>query len=73
MEQIFLGHDELLLSFKMVRTLNIIDIIIIAVLVIIAALIIYLLRPLIIAIVIIAAGYFIYRWYTKRKLFRSTY
>ena len=65
--------NELLLSFKMVRTLNIIDIIVIAVLVIIAALIIYLLRPLIIAIVIIAAGYLIYRWYTKRKLFRSTY
>lgn len=73
MEQIFLGHDELLLSFKMARALNIMDIIVIAVLVIIAALIIYLLRPLIIAIVIIAAGYFIYRWYTKRKIIRSTY
>jgi hypothetical protein len=32
--------------------------------------IIYFLRPLVIAIAIIAAGYFIYRWYTKRKMVR---
>ena len=55
----------------MARALNLTDIIIIAILVIIAAVLIYLLRPLIIAIVIITAGYFIYRWYTKRKLLRS--
>ena len=47
----------------MVRTLSALDIIAIVVLVIIAAIVIYLLRPLIIAILIIAAGYFIYRWY----------
>jgi hypothetical protein len=43
---------------------------IIAVLIIIAALLIYFLQPLVIALAIIAAGYFIYRWYTKRKMVR---
>ncbi|HYY65691.1 MAG TPA: hypothetical protein VE622_01480 [Nitrososphaeraceae archaeon] len=54
----------------MVRALNALDIVIIAILIVLVAIVIYLLRPLIIAIVIIAAGYFIYRWYTKRKLVR---
>jgi hypothetical protein len=44
--------------------------VVIAVLVIVAAIVIYLLWPLVIAIAIIAAGYFIYRWYTGRRLVR---
>jgi Flp pilus assembly protein TadB len=44
-----------------------VDIVIIVLLAIIAAIVIYFLRPLIIAIVIIAVAYFIYRWYVKRK------
>jgi hypothetical protein len=40
------------------------------VLVILAALVIYLLRPLVIAIAIIAVAYLIYRWYTGRRLVR---
>jgi hypothetical protein len=52
---------------KIMRALNAFDIVVILILVVVAALVIYLLWPLIIAIVIIAVGYFIYRWYMKRK------
>ncbi|HKX80985.1 MAG TPA: hypothetical protein VJL54_01890 [Nitrososphaera sp.] len=48
-------------------TLTIADWIIIAVLVIVAAVVIYFLTPLAIAIAIIAAAYFIYRWYTGHR------
>jgi hypothetical protein len=58
------------INLLLARSLSLFDIIIIAVLIIIAALVIYFLRPLVIAIAIIAAGYFIYRWYTKRKMVR---
>jgi hypothetical protein len=58
------------INLLLARSLSVFDIIIIAVLIIIAALVIYFLRPLVIAIAIIAAGYFIYRWYTKRKMVR---
>lgn len=54
----------------MTRPLRALDWIVIAVLVILAALVIYLLRPLVIAVVIIAVGYLIYRWYTGRRLVR---
>jgi hypothetical protein len=52
------------------RPLRTLDWLIIAVLVILAAIVIYLLRPLIIAIAVIAVGYLIYRWYTSRRLVR---
>jgi hypothetical protein len=58
------------INLLLARSLSVFDIIIIAVLIIIAALLIYFLQPLVIAIAIIAAGYFIYRWYTKRKMVR---
>ena len=58
------------INLLLARSLSLFDIIIIAVLIIIAALVIYFLRPLVISIAIIAAGYFIYRWYTKRKMVR---
>jgi hypothetical protein len=54
----------------MARPLRALDWVVIAVLVILAALVIYLLRPLVIAIAIIAVGYIIYRWYTGRRLVR---
>ena len=54
----------------MARPLNMLDWLVIAVLVILAAIVIYLLRPLIIAIAIIAVGYLIYRWYTSRRVVR---
>ncbi len=54
----------------MARPLNMLDWLVIAVLVILAAIVIYLLRPLIIAIAIIAIGYLIYRWYTNRRVVR---
>ena len=54
----------------MARSLNALDWVIIAALVIIAAVLIYLLRPLVIVIAIIAVGYLIYRWYTGRRLVR---
>jgi hypothetical protein len=55
----------------MARPLRTLDWVVIAILVIVAAIVIYLLWPLIIAIAIIAAGYFIYRWYTGRRLIRT--
>ncbi|HEX2558145.1 MAG TPA: hypothetical protein VHK86_07470 [Nitrososphaera sp.] len=54
----------------MARPLRVLDWVVIAALVILAALVIYLLRPLVIAIAIIAVGYLIYRWYTGRRLVR---
>lgn len=54
----------------MARPLRALDWVVIAVLVILAALVIYMLRPLVIAIAIIAVGYIIYRWYTGRRLVR---
>jgi hypothetical protein len=56
----------------MARPLRALDWVVIAVLVILAALVIYLLRPLVIAIAIIAVGYIIYRWYTGRRLVRTS-
>jgi hypothetical protein len=56
----------------MARPLRALDWVVIAVLVILAALVIYLLRPLVIAIAIIAVGYIIYRWYTGRRLIRTS-
>jgi hypothetical protein len=56
----------------MARPLRALDWVIIAVLVILAALVIYLLRPLVIVIAIIAVGYIIYRWYTGRRLVRMS-
>jgi hypothetical protein len=54
----------------MARPLRALDWVVIAALVLLAALVIYLLRPLVIAIAIIAVGYLIYRWYTGRRLVR---
>jgi len=51
----------------MSRPLNILDIIVIVVLIVVAAIVIYLLRPLIVVLVIIGVGYFIYKWYKRRK------
>jgi Flp pilus assembly protein TadB len=55
----------------MARPLRALDWVVIAALVIVAAIVIYLLWPLVIAIAIIAAGYFIYRWYRGRRLVRT--
>jgi uncharacterized protein YqgC (DUF456 family) len=55
----------------MARPLRTLDWLVIAALVIVAAIVIYLLWPLVIAIAIIAAGYFIYRWYRGRRLVRT--
>lgn len=54
----------------MARPLGALDWLVIAALVILAAVIIYLLWPLVVVIAIAAAGYFIYRWYTGRRLVR---
>ena len=51
----------------MARPLNILDMVVIAALIIVAAIVIYLLRPLVVVLVIIGVGYFIYRWYKRRK------
>jgi Flp pilus assembly protein TadB len=51
----------------MARPLSILDIVVIAVLIILAAVVIYFLRPLVIVLVIIGVGYFIYKWYKRRK------
>jgi len=56
----------------MARPLNVVDIVIIVALIIVAAIVIYLLRPLIVVLVIIGVGYFIYRWYKRRKALRAT-
>jgi hypothetical protein len=62
----------LVISLIMARPLRALDWVVIAALVILAAVLIYVLWPLIIAIAIIAAGYFIYRWYTGRRLIRMS-
>ena len=49
------------------EALRVLDILVIVIIVIIAAALIYIFWPLIVAIIIMAAGYFIYRWYMKRK------
>lgn len=51
----------------LVRALRVLDILVIVIIVIIAAALIYIFWPLIVAIIIMAAGYFGYRWYMKRK------
>jgi hypothetical protein len=51
----------------LVRALRVLDILVIVIIVITAAALIYIFWPLIVAIIIMAAGYFIYRWYMKRK------
>lgn len=54
----------------MSRPLKTIDIIVLAILVIVAAILIYFIWPLIIAIVIIGAAYFIYKWYREGRILR---
>jgi uncharacterized protein HemY len=49
------------------RPLGITDILIIAALIIVAAIVIYFLWPLVIAIVIIGAAYYIYKWYRYKR------
>jgi uncharacterized protein YqgC (DUF456 family) len=51
----------------MVRALRVLDILVIIILVLIAAALIYIFWPLIVAIIIMAVGYFIYRWYMRKK------
>jgi hypothetical protein len=51
----------------LVRALRVLDILVIVIIVITAAALIYIFWPLIVAIIIMAAGYFLYRWYMKRK------
>jgi hypothetical protein len=51
----------------MVKALRALDILVIVILVLIAAALIYVFWPLIVAIIIMAAGYFAYRWYMNRK------
>jgi hypothetical protein len=62
-----LAHETLIMA----RPLRMLDWVVIAALVILAAILIYVLWPLVVAIAIIAAGYFIYRWYTGRRLVRT--
>jgi hypothetical protein len=50
----------------LVRALRVLDILVIVIIVVIAAALIYIFWPLIVAIVIMASGYFIYRWYMNR-------
>lgn len=52
---------------RALRALRVLDILVIVIIVIIAAALIYIFWPLIVAIIIMAAGYFMYRWYMKRK------
>jgi uncharacterized protein YqgC (DUF456 family) len=52
----------------MVRALRVLDILVIVILVIIAAAFVYIFWPLIVAVIIMAVGYFTYRWYMKRKV-----
>jgi hypothetical protein len=59
------------ISLIMARPLRALDWVVIAALVILAAILIYVLWPLVVAIAIIAAAYFIYRWYTGRRLVRT--
>jgi hypothetical protein len=51
----------------MVKALSALDILVIVIVVLIAAALIYVFWPLIVAIIIMAVGYFTYRWYMRRK------
>ena len=51
----------------MVKALRALDILVILIVVLIAAALIYIFWPLIVAIIIMAVGYFTYRWYMRRK------
>jgi hypothetical protein len=51
----------------MVRALRVLDILVSVILVLIAVALIFIFWPLIIAIIIMAVGYFTYRWYVKRR------
>jgi hypothetical protein len=51
----------------MMRAIRPLDILVIVILVLIAVAFVYIFWPLIIAIIIMAIGYFTYRWYVKRK------
>ncbi|MDQ4056672.1 MAG: hypothetical protein M3156_04555 [Thermoproteota archaeon] len=51
----------------LVRSLRVLEILIIVIIVITAAALIYIFWPLIVAIIIMAVGYFIYRWHMKQK------
>lgn len=48
-------------------SLKISDGVVIAILIIVAAIVVYLLSPLIIAVLILAIAYFVYRWYTNHQ------
>ena len=49
------------------ESVRVLDILVIVILVLIAAALVYIFWPLIIALIIMAIGYFTYRWYMKRK------
>lgn len=51
----------------MVKALRALDILVIVIVVLIAAALIYVFWPLFVAVVIMAVGYFAYRWYMRRK------
>ena len=51
----------------MAKLLGVLDILIISALITVAAIVIYFLWPLIIAVIIIGAAYYIYKWY-KHKM-----
>ena len=51
----------------MVKALRALDILVILIVVLIAAALVYILWPLILAVIIMAVGYFTYRWYVRRK------
>jgi hypothetical protein len=51
----------------MVKALRALDILVILIVVLIAAALIYVFWPLIVAIIVMAVGYFTYRWYMRRK------
>jgi hypothetical protein len=52
------------------RPLGILDIIVIAILIIVAAIVIVFLWPLVVLVAIIAAAYFIYKWYKRERVLR---
>jgi predicted PurR-regulated permease PerM len=54
----------------MVGAIRVLDILVIVILILIAAALVYVFWPLILAVIIMAIGYFTYRWYTKRKQLR---
>jgi predicted membrane protein len=49
------------------RAIRVLDILVIVLLVLIAAALIFVFWPLIVAVIIMAVGYFTYRWYMKKK------